>query len=142
MLVARVKKYPQVAAYSKEQSMKLLEANRRLSSAMPLDYRFEVYRVILDQQNKMYVVITKREDFELVEGDRLWIVDTEDLEDLVEERILGEFQVSEVRTKEYYACEVSVTKSWGELFQQENKSEMMPTPYTEAIRAPTSEQRG
>lgn len=138
VLVARARLYPHAATYAKEQNIKLLEANRRLSEAMPLDYRLEIYRVILGQDNKMYVVITKREDFELTVGDRLWIIDTEDLEASVEERILGEFRVTECRTTEYYACETNVTKSWGELFRQGEQAEMMPTPFTEAIRAPAN----
>jgi hypothetical protein len=142
VLVARAKSYPQVAAYAKEQNIKLLEANRRLSSAMPLDYRFEIHRVLFDQHSKMYVVIKKRQDFHLAVGDKLWIVDMADLEDSVEQRILGTFQVSEVRTDDYYACEVNVTKSWGELFRNEGRAEMMPTPNTEAVRAPTNEQFG
>ncbi|CAN5678653.1 hypothetical protein BH20ACT11_BH20ACT11_03210 [soil metagenome] len=72
----------------------------------------------------------------------MWIVDMADLEDSVEQRILGTFQVSEVRTDDYYACEVNVTKSWGELFRNEGRAEMMPTPNTEAVRAPTNEQFG
>lgn len=140
VLAGRAKRYPQVTAYAKEQNEKLLEANRRLSSAMPLDYRFEIHRVLFDQQNKMYVVITKREDFDLAVGEKLWIVDMEDLEASVEQRVLGEFQVSEIRKDDYYACEVNVTKPWGELFRQDERAEMMPTPNTEAIRAPTNEQ--
>lgn len=138
VLVSRARLYPHAATYAKEQNRKLLEANRRLSEAMPLDYRFEIHRVLLGQDNKMYVVITRREDFELTVGEKLWIIDTEDLEASVEERILGEFQVTELRTAEYYACETNVTKSWGELFRQGEQAEMMPTPFTEAIRVPAN----
>jgi len=119
---ARVVKYPKLYNHNQEQLRSLQATNKFLGEAIPLFIKFTILRVLFQQERKLlYIVIQRVEEIRLEEGDGIYVIDDD-------YTILGEFKVSQVRPRDYFAVGVNVSPTWIGYVRQEGKSEMLPPP--------------
>ncbi len=124
--------YPSLHCYAQKQTLRLMDATKALATVLPFHVRFEFLRVLYNPaKREMHIVILKREDIELSEGERLWVTDEEGI-------LLGEFEVTQVLRRDYYARGVSVSPTWLGFVHQEGRLEMMPPPYAKVTLVPRS----
>ncbi|NTV27991.1 MAG: hypothetical protein HGA93_04860 [Methanothrix sp.] len=131
-ITTRVAQYPRLYIHYQDQLRNLQATNKFLGEVVPFFIKFTILRVLFNKEkNRLYVVIQRIEEIKLEEGDGIYVIDEEN-------NLLGEFEISQVRPRDYYALGINVSPTWIGYVRQEGKSEMMPPPDTFATLIPRS----
>jgi hypothetical protein len=117
-------------------SAKLEEANAAISNLVQVinhAIKFEVKNVLLYKEC-LYVELEKNQDGELAHGDKIVIVDTTD------GRVMGQFEITEIKAREYRAKSMgSVDSLWLGFVRLKGDGSYPVPPDTIALQIPMEE---
>ena len=124
----RIRWYQRAYAYVRQQDANLSQTGENLLLLASFFTEFEIKRVLfVIKTSKVYIVLNRSSPTELVEGDKVLVVDEET------PRLMGEFVIKTVRSSEYIAIGTSIDPLWLGFIHNEGKTELYPPPNTIAV---------
>jgi hypothetical protein len=127
---SRLRSYDELYKKLERRSEELIQAQETilyLSQELTSSRRFEIDKV-LDYANNLYIVLKKKRGAKLSVGNTLAVIDFSD------GSVMGVFEVTEVRAKEYRAISTSfVNAVWLGFIRQSGRAESAAPPHTAAI---------
>lgn len=132
----RVKYYPKLYIFTFQEISELDQLKRNffeLATNISNNRIFEIIKAAYHQE-KLFISVKKRADMELMLGDTLTVVHTED------GLLMGLFKITEIREIEYYAAGTSnIDPLWLGYIRQQGEGRI--NPYMAAISLPQGESR-